>query len=370
MNKLIIALIITTLFTSCGVTRKYEDAKASQSISAYEEYVSRFPKSKYLPQAQKELHQLYEERDWTAALTANTVSAYDRFISDYPYSKHSADAERNLTKAKEREAWNMANGTNTIYAFENFKTNFPWSDRISTADYKIQLIKDEIAWKESELIGTAASYREYISSFPNGSQKSKALDRIKEIEIIKPAWEKTQFTNTPDAWEKFINQYGSSIYGDRARAILRGLDDEYWNEASNENLIPLYQDYLLYFPKGKHATEAKKAIIDKEVDIIFMNDHGKLPPMSKTSSESSYSTSNEIEIYNNTNYTLTVRYSSALESKKITFLPKQKKEFKLSNGKYRVSASVDAANVNNYAGKEELEGGRYTTEYYIVTTQY
>ena len=77
--------------------------------------------------------------------------------------------------------------------------------------------------------------------------------------------------------------------------------------------------------------------------------------MSKTSSEYTYTPTNDIEIYNNTKYILTVRYSG-VESMKIVLSPKEKKTINLKNGDYRVTASVNAANVTNYAGKEKLEG--------------
>ncbi len=39
---------------------------------------------------------------------------------------------------------------------------------------------------------------------------------------------------------------------------------------------------------------------------------------------------------------------------------------RLTNGSYRIAASVDAPNVSNYAGFEKLSGGDYEAEYYIV----
>lgn len=81
----------------------------------------------------------------------------------------------------------------------------------------------------------------------------------------------------------------------------------------------------------------------------------------------SYAKENDISVYNNTSYTLTIRYSG-IESKKLVLAPKARKSIKLKNGTYRVAASVNASNVGNYAGKENLVGGDYSSEYYIKTS--
>jgi hypothetical protein len=78
---------------------------------------------------------------------------------------------------------------------------------------------------------------------------------------------------------------------------------------------------------------------------------------------------NSIEIFNNTQYILTIRYSG-IESKKVVMSPKQRTSLSLKNGNYRIAASVNASNVRNYAGNENLSAGEYTSEYYIRTRTY
>ena len=107
-----------------------------------------------------------------------------------------------------------------------------------------------------------------------------------------------------------------------------------------------------------------------EVDEIFKGDHGKLPSMNKTSITTNYSTTSKIEILNNTKYNLTIRYSGP-ESIKVVFAPSQKKTITLKQGNYRVTASVNVADIRNYAGSEKVDGGWvYGIEYYIETYSY
>ncbi len=372
MKNIVLLLLAIGLSSGCGVTKRYEEAKASNSIQTYEDYISKYPKSKYLQQAKDELAELYEERDWSSARKSNAISGYNRFISDYPYSKYTSEAEKRIKKIEEENAWSKSVNINSINSYENFISSYPASHYVLDAKNKIQKLKDNLAWEEAELESTVESYRKYISAFPNGLKKAIALDKIKEIEVIRPAWDRTLKSNTPDSYRSFIGQYRHSSYSVVAQQKLEGLESDYWKQAESKNSISQYQKYISNFPNGRHIPEAEKEIIDIEVDNIFKGDHGKLPPMSKTASGYSYTTSNDIEIYNNTTYTLTVRYSGSgsLESKKIVLAPKQKQTFTLQNGDYRVAASVNVANVTNYAGKEKLEGGSYSSEFFIETSTY
>ena len=44
MNKIFTVMTVITLFfaTSCNVTKKYEQTKATNSITAYEDYIARY----------------------------------------------------------------------------------------------------------------------------------------------------------------------------------------------------------------------------------------------------------------------------------------------------------------------------------------
>lgn len=108
---------------------------------------------------------------------------------------------------------------------------------------------------------------------------------------------------------------------------------------------------------------AESKIVDLEVKKIFESEHGYLPTSTKTKSytERNYSVMN---IYNNTDYDLTLRYSGN-ESFKIIFKSREKSAFELLTGNYKVTASVNARNVIDYAGTEEVDGGDFEVTYYI-----
>lgn len=143
-------------------------------------------------------------------------------------------------------------------------------------------------------------------------------------------------------------------------------DAEAWHRAQEINTAESYRKYINKYPNGIKIEQAEKLVIDKEVDDIFSGSHGELPAMNKISGRGG-KTSN-ISVYNNTPYTLTLRYSGD-ESKSIEIPYHSRGNILLKNGAYRIAASVNA-NVRSFAGTEILTGGSYDVEYYIVTTRH
>lgn len=367
MRTILFALTTVLITSGCGVTKKYEEAKAAKSILLYEEYISKYPKSKYLPQAKQELNELYEERDWKVAIQMNTTLSYRRYLDKYPNGRYKLHARAKIKDFEEREAWSKAMSYNTVDAYENFLKSYPNSSNIYEARNRIQKLKDAHAWELAENESTSTSYRKYLADFPHGTNRSIALERIQQIETIEPAWRTALRINTPAAYQDFIDRYYNSPYSNKAKEKLSILDDEHWRKARSQRTIQAYQRYLNIFPNGSYSQEAEKAIIDIEVDNIMKGDHGQLPPMSKSHYGFALSSKNEIEVYNNTSYVLTVRYSGATDSKKIVLSPRQKQKLFLEKGRYRVAASVNATNVRNFAGEQMLDGGNYSSEFYIQT---
>ena len=140
-----------------------------------------------------------------------------------------------------------------------------------------------------------------------------------------------------------------------------------WKQAISENSISAYEKYKLLYPNGAHISICEKKLIDLEVSRIYAGEHGTLPAMDRTGyggGSTSY-----ITVTNSTSYTLTIWYSGN-DSKKLVIKAGGTKSVRLKNGQYRVAASVSASNVSNYAGSENLLGGSYSVDYYIMTYRY
>ena len=258
----------------------------------------------------------------------NSITAYEKFLERYPDSKYSRIARDELKVLYEDRAWKNANYYNTISRYKIFISEYPKSKYISRAEKKIQAIEEEQAWNHSRLINSTFAYDNFLKSYPKSKFAYEARNRIKNLK-----------------------------------------EEKDWYNTEKVGSIGAYKNHIKKYPYGKYSTKAKKKIIDLEVDEIFEGDHGTLPPMNQVSTRYNYATTNKLEIFNDTKYILTVRYSGP-ESKKAVIYPRKKSTITLKNGSYRITASVNAASVQNYAGTEKLEGGEYSEKFYIKTISY
>ncbi len=365
----ILLLLSLLIIQSCSLKRKFEETKSTNSISAYEDFIKKYPRSKYVTDLRSSLFILYEESEWDKAIKLNTENSFSNFISLYPESRHVKFAELKIKEIEVENAWNKTKSLNTIYGYDNFISHYSNSKYVIDAKNNIQKLLDNSEWASTINIGTIEAYKNYLNKFPFGLNKEDATKHIYEIEKILPEWNRVSKLNSPIAIRNFISKYPDSFYVKEAEDKLDVMEESEWESANSSNSIKKIRQYISNYPDGYYISEAEKKLIDLEVDAIFQGNHGKLPPLTKTSYNNSNSTISELRIYNNTPYTLTLRYSG-IESRKYIFSPKQTRTVNIKNGAYRVAASVNAANVTNYAGKEQLDGGSYRSEYYIITKYY
>lgn len=377
LNKFFWLGLIISVMISCAVTKDYERAVATNSIYSYENYLMEFPKSKYKEDVNCRLGILYDEQAWKRAISSNTLYGFENYLTKYPTGKYVIDARNNIEKIEKQNeidnAWIKAKVENSIEGFQTFINLYPSSSYVYDAKSKIRNLQEEKDWKIATNYNSIESYSEYIQNYPYGKYITTAnsnIDKLKEDIYIFPLWNETIKRNSYKAYADFLDKYPNSSYAKMAQEQMTKIELQDWDKACKINTIKSYKDYTEKYPFGYYVEPADKKIVDLEVDNIFKGDYGQLPPMSKSSfGYSSYSSTNSIEIYNNTQYTLIIRYSG-VESKKIVLSPKQRTSTTLKNGNYRIAASVNASNVRNYAGTENLTGGDYSSEYYIKTETY
>jgi hypothetical protein len=263
----------------------------------------------------------------------------------------------------DKQLYEYVKSENTLAACEKYFEKYNNEGNYTS---EIRTLHENILWKQAE---STQSYTNYLNKYPYGTYAEKAKETMKKIETAK--WNEARKKNTITEYKKYLESYPHGIYATEAIEKIEtakwNTEPKAWSEARNRNTATAYKKYLDLYPYGANAQRAKKLIIDREVDAIFGSSYGKLPAMEKRSyGYGNYST---IHIYNNTSYTLTIRYSGT-DSKQVSILPRQRQTVSLQNGSYRIAASVDAANVKNFAGTETLSGGIYDIQYYITTSIY
>ncbi len=206
------------------------------------------------------------------------------------------------------------------------------------------------------------------------SRHGVAAEKIRELEkkardrLVDLFFAEAKRNETPAALESFIAENRTSDRIAEALEILNELKRRYADFAFVRKLDTkeAYERFLEYKQSGSEADAARKRLVDLEVDEILKGDVGELPelqPLGYTRN----STKASIEVENNTSHTLTVRYSGR-DSQKHDLAPREKKTFTLEKGEYRVTATVNAAQVRPYAGSESVNFDLYAVTFYISSS--
>jgi hypothetical protein len=197
----------------------------------------------------------------------------------------------------------------------------------------------------------------------------KVLDK-KKIILEDRLWEKTNVSEELADVSEYLNQYPDGRYLAKARQrekVLKQkqMENEYEN-ASSLNSSSAWKRFLENHPDCENKSEIKRKIIQAEVAEIMQGEHGQLP--SFTPSYGSFDGSSSVSIKNDTEYTLTIRYSGP-DVASIDIPEGATRTVNLASGSYTIAASVNAANVRNYAGTEALRGD-YNSSFYITSSLY
>lgn len=391
--------------------RDWQKAVNTDKEYEYRRYLDNYPLTTHLAEAQARITALGVTREYEQAVAADTETALRSFADRFPTDERVATVEKRITRLRQLAAWKQARATGTAAANHRFYELYPEAPEASEARLAEERLLEDELYERSTVDGTGAALREYTNRYPDGRYAGKVRERIAEVEVHGPAWRRAESMNTSTGYRAFYEQHRGSkqasmalsraysleqaaerarekaereeaqrrMEAERAREEAAALAEENRRKQKIRDELDLferaernksksdYQRYVRTYPSGRYVDEANEAIIDLEVAEIFRGDHGILPPMQRSGYGSSYSSSTSISVQNDTQYTLTVRYSGPT-SKKVEIPRGGSRNFTLSSGAYRITASVNARNVRNYAGSESLSGGEYSSKFYIETT--
>jgi len=141
-------------------------------------------------------------------------------------------------------------------------------------------------------------------------------------------------------------------------------EDTAWERACEIDTKEAYRRYMAIYPNGPHRGEAGRRFIDRQVNDIMSNAHDDLPGIEQTE-EDDNSPVSTVVVTNHTEYVLTVYYSG-IDSKSVLINPGGRAAVTVTNGSYKVAASVPPANIMPFAGTTQLSGGRYEIGFWVV----
>ncbi len=254
------------------------------------------------------------------ALSRDKVSSYDGFVARFPSSDYTLNAKERIRELREDEIWSAADGAGKIETLRSYIRVYPDGKHLDDAKQQTASIADS-QWTPISNSRSEAEIRRYLKSYPETSKLAMAEARIQEL-----------------------------------------YNDFYW--VKEQDTLEHYRRFATRHPTHTQIAAIEKRIIDLEVKEIAAGKYGAMP---RAQALSYGGTSTVVEVENKTGYELTVRYSGP-DSKKLVIPVGATRSINLVPGAYQVAASVDAANVTNYYGSDTMQGGRYSSNFFIQSS--
>ena len=306
----------------------WEQAKSGNSISAYDDYLSRYPEGQFAALAQaarKKLVQEAAERErqareeaasqemqvrkkreaearvarieqesWGQAQSVNSISAYDDYLSRYPEGRfgalaqaarqklvqESAERERQAREEAvrqeeqarkrreaearaariEQESWEQAKSGNSISAYDDYLSRYPDGQFVALAQGARQKLVQEAAELERQVREEAVRQEEQVR------KRREAEARAARIE--QESWEQTKSVNSISVYDDYLIRYPDGRFAalaqearqklvQEAEALAAKIEQESWELAKSENNLSVYENFLSRYPKGRFSVKAQ-----------------------------------------------------------------------------------------------------------------
>ena len=165
----------------------------------------------------------------------------------------------------EMNLWDSTTLQNSLESYMAYLSTSQLKRHVDEAQSKINEF-DEEKWVETQSHLSSDSLNAYLSAFPLGKHIKECNDLLTDL-----PWLETKRKNTIDAYNKYMQQNPGKHVAEAQTAILSIKDDNKWENACAANTSSEYRNYLISFPNGKHAKDAKSRINSGAAGEQFLN---------------------------------------------------------------------------------------------------
>jgi outer membrane protein assembly factor BamD (BamD/ComL family) len=169
----VILLFVPVLLLACATAKsQYEDARKANTISAYQEFLSKYPSGEYAKLAQTRIETLNFEK----AQAVNSVDAYENFMLSSNSDLFKNYAIQRIKKIHGDE-YLKAKEIDSVEAYDHYMTNYPKSDFLSNCVERIEYLEWSRALKRHDAVG----YYKYLNNCSAcGKHNQEAQKRFKD----------------------------------------------------------------------------------------------------------------------------------------------------------------------------------------------
>ena len=184
-------------------------------------FLAKHPYAAQVPEAQKHLQAIYEEREWEML---ESKESYQAFLKKYPNGNYAGQARMVLDHWNERVLWGKYLEKNSESGYKEYLSKYPSGIFASDAKKRINALQEERFWADAERANTIKDYNVFTIMFPSSSHCDEAKKRMAALEKVRLAEKRMvdQILNRPsrERVDEFIAQHPNSEWNE-------GLSDYY-----------------------------------------------------------------------------------------------------------------------------------------------
>lgn len=215
-----------------------------------------------------------------------------------PDQSATARSDNSINQVVEIEYWKSISGSNNPELFQSYLEKFPNGIFTAIANQRIQTASTNAATsvEESDLVffqsiqnsSQAEDFEAYLKQFPNGKfapiakarldsirEKEKNQQNVAQKAAEQATWDTVKDSNNIGLLQAFLDVYPNGVYAKTARTRIAGLksttqvatatsqvDEErvLWNSVKNSNAAAELNVYLVTYPNGRFANEARTKV--------------------------------------------------------------------------------------------------------------
>lgn len=126
----------------------YEDAVAANTLVASQEFLKRFPDSKYTEDVNR---RIADFELWHQAVQAGTISGYQNYLSESNSLAYQAEARAAIQLLKEQADWEKIKDSEDPDKFAAFLSRYPESKLNKTATYRLNMLRGNYFYEAQQM---------------------------------------------------------------------------------------------------------------------------------------------------------------------------------------------------------------------------
>ena len=121
------------------------------------------------------------QSDWQQSNASNTVSAYEEFLQKHPNTPQSVEARNRIRFLEDEEAWIRAHQVNTLQSYQGYVQEQPSGAHVTQAKDNITSNERTTAWLAVSATDTPESLQAFLQKYPQGAEADKAKARLGQL---------------------------------------------------------------------------------------------------------------------------------------------------------------------------------------------